>query len=122
MYGSERRFALVEPGAQVARALGQPVLANGQCDVLRGQCRRSNAGLYFDDYYEFREALSRLESDPAIESVREIVGGDALITSAEALLLARRGEEGPALAAIERAREEETAQQYQAFASSGSAI
>ena len=46
-----------------AWALGKPVLANGKCDVLRGQCRRSNAGLYFDDYYEFKEALSRLESD-----------------------------------------------------------
>jgi len=43
--------------------VGKPVLANGKCDVLRGQCRRSNAGLYFDDYYEFREGLSRLESD-----------------------------------------------------------
>jgi len=34
--------------------------------VLKGQCRRSNAGLYFDDYYEFREALSRLESDETL--------------------------------------------------------
>jgi glycosyltransferase involved in cell wall biosynthesis len=34
--------------------------------VLAGQCRRSNAGLYFEDYYEFREALSRLESDAAL--------------------------------------------------------
>lgn len=42
---------------------GKPVLANGRCDVLRGQCRRSNAGLYFDDYYEFREALAMLEAD-----------------------------------------------------------
>lgn len=46
-----------------AWSVGKPVLANGKCDVLKGQCRRSNAGLYFDDYYEFREALSRLESD-----------------------------------------------------------
>ena len=46
-----------------AWAVGKPVLANGKCDVLRGQCRRSNAGLYFDDYYEFREGLQRLESD-----------------------------------------------------------
>jgi glycosyltransferase involved in cell wall biosynthesis len=46
-----------------AWSVGKPVLANGKCDVLAGQCRRSNAGLYFEDYYEFREALSRLESD-----------------------------------------------------------
>jgi glycosyltransferase involved in cell wall biosynthesis len=47
-----------------AWALGKPVLANGKCDVLRGQCRRSNAGLYFSDYYEFREALAHLEESP----------------------------------------------------------
>jgi len=47
-----------------AWALGKPVLANGKCDVLRGQCRRSNAGLYFTDYYEFREALAHLEESP----------------------------------------------------------
>ena len=28
-----------------AWALGRPVLANGRCDVLKGQCIRSNAGL-----------------------------------------------------------------------------
>jgi glycosyltransferase involved in cell wall biosynthesis len=45
---------------------GRPVLANGKCDVLRGQCRRSRAGLYYDDYYEFREALELLESSPEL--------------------------------------------------------
>ena len=29
-------------------ALGRPVLVNGHCDVLRGQCIRSNGGLYYD--------------------------------------------------------------------------
>jgi glycosyltransferase involved in cell wall biosynthesis len=47
---------------------GKPVLANGKCDVLRGQCRRSNAGLYFDDYYEFKEALSKLEADAELRA------------------------------------------------------
>ena len=40
-----------------AWALGRPVLANARCDVLRGQCRRSNGGLYYADYGEFRESL-----------------------------------------------------------------
>ena len=31
-----------------AWALGRPVLANGKCDVLKGQCIRSNAGLYYE--------------------------------------------------------------------------
>ena len=46
-----------------AWALGRPVLANGRCDVLRGQCMRSNAGLYYDSYEEFVEALYSLESN-----------------------------------------------------------
>ena len=31
-----------------AWALGRPVLANGRCDVLKGQCIRSAAGLYYE--------------------------------------------------------------------------
>ncbi len=46
-----------------AWALGRPVLANGKCDVLKGQCIRSNAGLYYDSYEEFVEALYALESN-----------------------------------------------------------
>jgi glycosyltransferase involved in cell wall biosynthesis len=49
-------------------ALGKPVLVNGRCDVLRGQCQRSNGGLYYADYYEFREALALLESNRALAS------------------------------------------------------
>jgi glycosyltransferase involved in cell wall biosynthesis len=44
-----------------AWALGKPVLANGKCDVLKGQCVRSNAGLYYDSSMEFTEALSAME-------------------------------------------------------------
>jgi glycosyltransferase involved in cell wall biosynthesis len=50
---------------------GRPVLANGKCEVLRGQCRRSNAGLYYTIYEEFREALALLEANPAL---REAMG------------------------------------------------
>jgi len=46
-----------------AWALGRPVLANGRCDVLKGQCIRSNAGLYYETYEEFVEALYSLESN-----------------------------------------------------------
>jgi len=47
---------------------GKPVLANAKCAVLRGQCRRSNAGLYYASYPEFREALGLLESDPKLRA------------------------------------------------------
>src|SRR5215217_410059 len=46
-----------------AWALGRPVLANGRCDVLKGQCIRSRAGLYYESYEEFAEALYALESN-----------------------------------------------------------
>jgi len=45
---------------------GKPVLANAYCEVLRGQCRRSNAGLYYTSYDEFCEALGLIETDPAL--------------------------------------------------------
>ena len=43
-----------------AWALGRPVLANGRCDVLKGQCIRSNGGLYYESYEEFAETLHAL--------------------------------------------------------------
>jgi glycosyltransferase involved in cell wall biosynthesis len=46
-----------------AWALGRPVLASARCDVLVGQCLRSNAGLYYEDAREFGAALDRLLSD-----------------------------------------------------------
>ena len=45
-----------------AWAMGRPVLANAKCEVLKGQCRRSNGGLYYENYPEFREALRLLLS------------------------------------------------------------
>jgi glycosyltransferase involved in cell wall biosynthesis len=44
-----------------AWALGRPVLVNARCDVLKGQCLRSNAGLYYGTYAEFAETLHAIE-------------------------------------------------------------
>jgi glycosyltransferase involved in cell wall biosynthesis len=41
-----------------AWAMGKPVLANARCDVLKGQCLRSDAGLFYENWDEFAEALS----------------------------------------------------------------
>jgi glycosyltransferase involved in cell wall biosynthesis len=49
-----------------AWGLGRPVLANGRCEVLRGQCLRSNAGLYYETAEEFVEALGALERGPRL--------------------------------------------------------
>jgi glycosyltransferase involved in cell wall biosynthesis len=49
-----------------AWALGVPVLANGRCDVLAGQCLRSNGGLFYVSGREFEAMLDRLLDDPAL--------------------------------------------------------
>jgi glycosyltransferase involved in cell wall biosynthesis len=47
----------------------RPVLANAKCAVLRGQCRRAQAGLYYATYDEFREVLALLEADAGLRQV-----------------------------------------------------
>jgi glycosyltransferase involved in cell wall biosynthesis len=46
-----------------AWALGRPVLANGKCDVLKGQCLRSNAGLFYETVGEFIGTLEAIEQN-----------------------------------------------------------
>lgn len=46
-------------------AAGRPVLVNGNCAVLKGQCIRSNAGLYYTNFFEFEEALRYMLSNEA---------------------------------------------------------
>ena len=45
-------------------AYGKPVLVNGNCKVLQGHCHRSNAGLYFRNYFEFEGAVDYLLEHP----------------------------------------------------------
>jgi glycosyltransferase involved in cell wall biosynthesis len=49
-----------------AWALGRPVVANAHCDVLLGQCMRSNAGLYYRDAAEFTATLEAIVGGPAL--------------------------------------------------------
>ncbi len=46
-----------------AMSLGVPVLVNGASKVLVGHCTKSNAGLWYSDYSEFKAALSLLLND-----------------------------------------------------------
>ncbi|GHU64924.1 hexosyltransferase [Clostridia bacterium] len=43
-------------------ALGVPVIVNGGCEVLRGHCLRSNAGMCYTSYDEFEKVLHFLLS------------------------------------------------------------
>ena len=65
-----------------AWAMGRPILANGACRVLEGQCRRSGGGLLYRDYAEFRIALRLLVQRPDLrrglgESGRQYVHREA---------------------------------------------
>ena len=51
-----------------AFAVGTPVLANARAEVLVDHCRRSNAGLFYADRWEFVEALKLLERDAALRA------------------------------------------------------
>ena len=46
-----------------AWASGKPVVANGRTEVLKGQCQRSNAGLWYTNYKQFHEVFSLLLND-----------------------------------------------------------
>jgi len=67
------QFESLSMVALEAWAVGKPVLANGRTEVLRGQCRRSNAGLWYSDYDEFKEAFLALSRDPRL---RERLGAN----------------------------------------------
>jgi len=54
-----------------AWAMGKATLVNGLCKVLRGQSRRSNGGLFFNNFSEFCEGLDFMLENPEI---REAMG------------------------------------------------
>lgn len=56
-----------------AFAVGTPVLANARAEVLVEHCRRSNAGLYYADRWEFVESLKMLMKD---EGLRRAMGAN----------------------------------------------
>jgi glycosyltransferase involved in cell wall biosynthesis len=60
------RYESLSMVALEAWGLGRPVLANGRCDVLRGQTIRSRAGLYYENFAEFAEALFTITSNRAL--------------------------------------------------------
>jgi glycosyltransferase involved in cell wall biosynthesis len=49
-------------------ALGTPALANARSAVLEDHCRRSNAGLWYDDAAEFGEALDLLATEDGLRA------------------------------------------------------
>ncbi len=59
-----------------AWAVGKPVVANGRTGVLQGQCRRSNAGLWYTNYDEFKKIILLLNEN---RELKEIMGRNGKI-------------------------------------------
>jgi glycosyltransferase involved in cell wall biosynthesis len=58
-----------------AWAVGKAVLANGRTEVLRGQCQRSNAGLWYTNYDEFKAAFLLMQENAEL---REQLGENGI--------------------------------------------
>lgn len=69
--------ALVQPSNRESYSMvvmeswlaGTPVLVNGHCAVTRWLVCRANGGLYFENYYEFKEALNLLLRDTELRNL-----------------------------------------------------
>ncbi|MBD2127321.1 glycosyltransferase family 4 protein [Microcoleus sp. ZQ-A2] len=46
-----------------AWTVSKPVLVNGKCEVLVGQCRRAHGGLWYTNKYEFQVALEKMDKE-----------------------------------------------------------
>ena len=78
-----------------ALTLGVPVIVNGRCEVLKGHCIKSNAGLYYKNYFEFegaldymldnQEAYRQMQSN-AKEYIKENFEWDVIINKFEKLI------------------------------------
>jgi len=58
---------------------GKPVIVNGQCEVLKHQCNKSNAGLWFSNYPEFEMELKLLLDTPGLSKTLARNGRDFVI-------------------------------------------
>ena len=58
-----------------AMILNRPVLVNGKCEVLKGHCHKSDAGLYYMNYLEFEGCLKYLLSHP---EERDLMGRNGI--------------------------------------------
>jgi glycosyltransferase involved in cell wall biosynthesis len=66
-----------------AWAMGKATLVNGLCKVLKGQSRRSNGGLFFQNFSEFCECLDFMLENPEIRAAMGRSGQDWLARNFE---------------------------------------
>lgn len=83
-----------------AFAVGTPILANARSEVLVDHCRRSHAGLYYEDRDEFGECLRLLLADERLRTamgrngrayIRDHYRWDIIMNKYERMISAVRG-------------------------------
>ena len=50
-------------------AVGVPVVVNSGCEVAKGHCLRSNAGLFYTDYFEFEGCIDYLLNNEPVTGI-----------------------------------------------------
>ncbi len=74
-YGAMRAaMAVIQPSRYESYSIstiesmqcGTPVIVNGECNVLKAHCEKSNAGFSYSSYEEFKSALDSILSDPVL--------------------------------------------------------
>lgn len=65
------RFESLSISTLEAMALGRTVLVNGKCKVLKGHCKKSNAALYYNNYFEYEGEINWLMSHTYEKSLLE---------------------------------------------------
>ena len=58
------RFESLSMGVLEAMSVDTLVLVNGECEVLKGHCTKSNGALYYKNYFEFEGTLNYLLTHP----------------------------------------------------------
>ncbi len=58
-----------------AMSVDVPVIVNGNCEVLKGHCTRSNAGLYYRSYNEFEGCVNYILEHPDVRNSMGKNGG-----------------------------------------------
>ena len=63
------RFESLSMVVLEAMSVDTLVLVNGECEVLKGHCTKSNGALYYKNYFEFEGALNYLLTHPVETNV-----------------------------------------------------
>ncbi len=70
-----------------------PTLVNGKCAVLKGQSKRSNGGLWYENYAEFKEMLNFLIENPKLRNAMAKKGAQYIRNNYSWNIIERKYEE-----------------------------